>query len=100
MVKSGKQIAVQFKLCANFKSLLKGLQINDRDKNTSYAEKYQDHIPCSFADKVPCIDGKFSKPVVPYKVKNPVNKVNKPFFEEYDYCKKVISVEDEILSCL
>ena len=36
-----KQITVPFKNNADFKSLLKGLQINDRDKNTSYTEKYQ-----------------------------------------------------------
>ena len=35
-----KQIAVPFKIYADFESLLKGLQINDRDKNTSYTKKY------------------------------------------------------------
>ena len=30
-----KQIAVLFKIYADFESLLKGLYINDRDKNTS-----------------------------------------------------------------
>ena len=29
-----------------------------------YAEKYQDHIPCSFAYKVVCIDDKYSKDTV------------------------------------
>ena len=42
-----KQIAVSFKIYSDFASLFKKLQINDRDKNTSYTEKYQDHIPCS-----------------------------------------------------
>ena len=36
---------------------------------TSYTEKYQDHIPCRFAYKVACIDDKFSKPVVLYRGK-------------------------------
>ena len=31
-----KQIAVPFKLCSNFESLFKKLQINDRDKNISH----------------------------------------------------------------
>ena len=48
---------------------LKKLQIKDRDKNTSYTEKYQDHTPCSFAYKVLCIDDKFSKPAVLYREK-------------------------------
>ena len=29
-----------------------------RGGNASYAEKYQDHIPCSFAYKVFCVDDK------------------------------------------
>ena len=36
------------------------------DKNGSYTKKYQDHIPCSFAYKVVCVDKKFSKDVVMY----------------------------------
>ena len=81
------------------------MQINDRDKNTSYTEKYQDHIPCNFAYKLICIDDKFSKPVVLHRGKNPVNKFIEAILEEYDYCKKVMkkhfhknlvmSVEDE-----
>ena len=81
------------------------MQINDRDKSTSYTEKYQDHIPCRFAYKAVCIDDKFSKPVALYRGKNTVNKFIEAFLEEYDYYKKVIkkhfnkdfvmSVEDE-----
>ena len=47
------------------------------DKNSSYTEKYQDHIPCSFAYKVVCADNKFSKDVVMYRGKNAVYKSNK-----------------------
>ena len=85
-----KRIAVPFQVYADFESILKGFQINDKDKNTSYTEKYQDHNPFSFADKVVCIDNKFTKPAVPYRVKVPVNIVIKGFLEEYGYCKKVI----------
>ena len=35
--------------------------ITECDSNSSYTRKYQDHIPCSFAYKVVCIDNKFSK---------------------------------------
>ena len=38
-------------------------------KNTSYTEKYQDHIPCSFAYKIVCIGDRFRKPVVLYRGK-------------------------------
>ena len=44
-----KQIAVPFKIYGDTESNLEKIQINDKDKNTSYTEKYQDHIPCSFA---------------------------------------------------
>ena len=52
---NSKQLAVSFKIYADFESVLNG--------NASYTEKYQEHIPCSFAYKVVCIDDKFSKPV-------------------------------------
>ena len=81
------------------------MQINYTDKITSYTEKCQVYIPCSFAYKVVCIDGKFSKLVVLFEGKNAVNKFIKAILEEFDYCKKVIkryfnknlvmSVEDE-----
>ena len=63
-----KQLAVPFKTYAGFESLLKGVQSNDKN-NSSYTKKYQDHIPCSFACKVVCIDDKFSKKVVVYRRK-------------------------------
>ena len=32
-----------------------------------YTRKYQDHIPCSFAYKVVCVDNKYSKKIVLYR---------------------------------
>ena len=29
----------------------------------AYLKKYQDHIPCSFAYKLACVDDKFTKPI-------------------------------------
>ena len=51
---------VSFKIYAVLKNNSSG------KKNSSYTEKYQDHIPCSFAYKVVCVDNKFSKKVVLY----------------------------------
>ena len=85
-----KQLAVSFKVYADFESILKGIKSNDRNNNVSYTEKYQNHIPCSFAYKVVCIDDKFSKPVFLYKGKNVVNKFIKAIPKEHDYCKKII----------
>ena len=60
-----KQLAVLFNIYANFKSFLKGVRGSDKKNNTSCTEKYQRHIPFSFAS----VDDKFSKPLVIYRGK-------------------------------
>ena len=60
------------------------------DKKGSYTEKYQDHIPCSFAYKVVCVDNKFSKDVVMYRRKNAVYKFIEAILKEYDYCTRIM----------
>ena len=50
-----KQLAVPFKIYADFQSVLKGVQSNDNDNNASYTKKYQKHIPCSFAYLQSCL---------------------------------------------
>ena len=69
---------------------LKGIRGSDRNNNTSYFEKYQKHISCSFAYKVVCIDDKFGKPFVIHKGKNAVNKFIKSILKEMNYCQKII----------
>ena len=83
-----RQLAVPFKTYFGFESLLKGVKSSDRNNNTSYTEKYQDHISCSFTYNVVCIDDKFSKKVVLYREKNAINRFIKAILEEYYYCKK------------
>ena len=61
-----KQLAVPFKIYTDFQCLLKEVKSSDKN-NSSYTEKYQDHIPCSFAHKLFCIDNKFSKKIVIYR---------------------------------
>ena len=56
-----KQLAVLFNIYADFECNVKGVRSSDRNNNTSYTEKYQAHIPCSFVYKVVCVDEKFSK---------------------------------------
>ena len=58
--------------------------------NDSYTEKYQDHIPCSFAYKGRCAGNKFSKKVVLYRGENAVCRFIEAILNEYDYCKKMI----------
>ena len=84
-----KQLPVPFKIYADFECILKRVRGNHKN-NGSYTEKYQDHMPCSFAYKVVCVDNKFSKKVVLYRGKNAVYKFIKAILEEYDYCKKMM----------
>ena len=54
-------------------------------------KKYQDHIPCSFAYKVVCIDDRFTKPIVVYRGENAAYEFIKAILKEYKYCKKVMN---------
>ena len=82
-----KQLPVPFKIYANFECLLKGVKSSNKN-NGSYTEKYQAHIPCSFAYKVVCIDNKFSRNVVLYRGKKAAYRFIEAILNEYDYCKK------------
>ena len=55
-----KQLPVPFKIYADFECILKKVECDFIKNNSSYTEKYQSHIPCSFAYKVVCINNKFS----------------------------------------
>ena len=75
-------------------------------------QKYQDHVPCSFAYKVVCIDDRFTKPIIVYrgkndayefKVKNKHFNKNLIMIEEEEhlfqqscwFCKKLIDNDEE-----
>ena len=100
-----KQLAASFKVYGDSERILENNNINNRYKNTSYTEKYQDHTHCSFAYKIACIDDKFSKPILIYRRENAVYSFIDAILKVYDYCKKVMnehfnknfimSVEDE-----
>ena len=68
-----KQITVSFKIYADFECIVEGVKSSGKN-NGSYTEKYQNHIPCSFAYKVNCLDNKFSKKIVLSRGKNAVYK--------------------------
>ena len=80
-----KQLPVPFTIYADFERILKGVKSSDKN-NGSYTEKYQDHIPCSFAYKVACIDKRFSKKVVVYRRKNSVYRLIEAILNETNYC--------------
>ena len=80
-----KKIQVPFKIYSNFECILTVLKVMK-----VLLKKYQDHIPCSFAYKLVCVDDKFSKPIVLYRGKNATYKFIEAILEEYEYSKKVI----------
>ena len=61
-----KQLPVPFKIYADFEYNLRDVEIYEG----SYTKKYHEHVPCSYAFKVACIDDRFSKPIVLYRGKN------------------------------
>ena len=79
-----EQLPVPFKIYADFECILRGIKSNNKN-NGSYTEKYQAHIPCSFAYKVACIDNRFSKKVVLYRGKNAVYKFIEAILNKSDY---------------
>ena len=79
-----KQLPVPFKIYADFECNLKDV----KSYESFWTKKYQDHILCSFAYKVVCIDNRFSKPIVVYRGKNAVYEFIKAIRKEYKYCKK------------
>ena len=56
----------------------------------SCSKKYQDHIPCSFAYKLVCVDYRFSIPIFVYTSNTAAYRFIEAILEEYKYCKKVM----------
>ena len=77
-----KQLAVPFKIYADFDCNVKRVKCSDRGKNTSHTEKDQGHIPYIFDYKVVCVDHKFSKPVALYRGENAAYKFIDVILEE------------------
>ena len=55
-----KQIPFPFKNYADFECNLRGVECYEG----FYTKNYEDHIPCSFACKIVCIDVRFTKPII------------------------------------
>ena len=82
-----KQIPVPFKIYADFECNLRDVESYEG----CYTKKYQDHIPCSFAYKIVCVDDRFTKPIVVYRGKNAAYEFINLILKEYKYCKKVMN---------
>ena len=79
-----------FKIYADFECVFKNVDIGINNDCFSYMSKYQDHIPCSLAYKLVCIDDKYSKDAVLYRGKNVVFKFIQSIFNEHSYCKNIM----------
>ena len=55
-----KQLPVLFKIYADFECNLGSIEVYEG----MYTKKYHDHIPCSYAYKIVCIDDRFNMPIV------------------------------------
>ena len=58
-----EQLPVPFKIYAYFECNLQDTEIYEG----SCTKTYHDHVPCSYAYKIFCIDDRFSKPIVVYR---------------------------------
>ena len=81
-----KQIPIPFKIYADFECNLKSVKSNEG----SYTEKHQDHVPCSFAYKIVCINDRFTKPTIFYTDENAAYESIQSNLKEFKYCKKIM----------
>ena len=82
-----KQIPAPFKIYSDSECNLRSFESYEG----SDTEKYQDHVPCSFACKVVCVDDRFTKPIVIYRGENAASEFIKAILKEYKYCKIVMN---------
>ena len=61
-----KQLRVSFKTYADFERNLQDTEVYEG----SCTKKYHDHVPCSYAYKIVCIDNRFNKPIGVYRGEN------------------------------
>ena len=75
-----KQVPVPFKIYVDFECNLNSVESYE----SSYSKKYQDHITCSFACKLVCVDDKFSKPIVVFRGENTAFRFFEAILKEYE----------------
>ena len=84
-----KQLPVPFEIFAYFGCNLKNVECYDG----ACSKKYHEHVPCSYAYKVVCIDDKYSKSSVVYRSENAAYKFIKAKRKERKYCKNIMKDE-------
>ena len=81
-----KQLPVPFKIYVDFECNLSDVEVYVG----SYTKKCHEHVPCSYAYKVVCIDDRFITAIVVYRGKNTAYEFIKATLEKYKYCKKIM----------
>ena len=79
-----KQIPVPFKIYADFECNLRGVESYEG----SYTKKYQDHIPCSFACNVVCVDEGLLSQLLMIEVKMQLTNLLKQFLRSISTAEK------------
>ena len=79
-----KQIPVPFKIYADFECNLEGVESYEG----SYTKKYQDHVPCSFAYKIVCIDDRLLSQLLFLEIKMPLMNLLKQLLRSISTAKK------------
>ena len=84
-----KQLPAPFKIYADFECNFKNVECY----KGSYTKMYHEHVPCSYAYKVVCIDDIFSKPIVVYRGLNATYEFIKSILKQHEYCKKIMKYQ-------
>ena len=85
-----KQLPVPFKIYADFGCNLKNVECYEG----TYTKKYHEHVLCSYAYKVVCIDDKYSKSIVVYRGVNAAYKFIKSILKD-QFNKNLVMTEKE-----
>ena len=56
-----KQLMAPLKICADFKSIVVGVDSKEGKFHYSCVDEYQDHVVCSYDYKLVYVDGRFNK---------------------------------------
>ena len=79
-----KQLSALFKIYSDFECNLQDTEIYEG----SCTKKYHDHVPCSYAFKVVCIDDRFSSRLLFIEVKMLLMNLLKQFLKNISTAKK------------
>ena len=81
-----RQIHCPFKIYCDSECNLEGVEIYEG----FYSKKYHNHISCSFAYKIVCVDDRFSNLIVVFRGENTAYEFISAILKEYEHCKKVV----------